>query len=204
MKSFYFLLTALVVLAACNKNNKEIIEDPQPEAAFTRTIDYTLKNSINKASYNGNALVESRASVDGNQILISLSVMPKEPGTTGDAISFRIDKSLLQQGLQNTYSVDGQTTPIVQNTRYLYMVEKQEGGFWSSIHETSMGLNMEGNLVVASYDADRKLLTGSFHVVIKDLISDPTRYRSGGPVDPMDRNTVTITGTFKNVKLLTE
>ena len=84
------------------------------------------------------------------------------------------------------------------------MVEKPEGGFWSSINETSMGLQMEGSFNITGYDAKRQLLSGYFDVVIKDLISDPLNYNRVSTIDPANLNTVTITGTFSNVKLATE
>jgi hypothetical protein len=205
MKLFFSLFATALLFASCSKNPKETVTDPAAEAAFTRTVVYTNQNNLQiTASYNNNQLLQTRANIDGNQLVVGLYVMPLQPGNTGDGIFFRIDKSFLQQGLQNTYAVGGQTTPAVQNTRYTFMVEKPEGGFWSSIHETGMGLQMQGSLTITEYNANRKLMSGTFNVVIKDLISDPLNYNRVSTIDPINLNTVTLSGTFTNVKLATE
>lgn len=204
MKSFFSLLATVVLFTACEKK-PEHVPDPAPEAAFTRTVVYTNQNnSQNKVSYSGNATVNARAGIDGEQFYVGMSVMPLLPGTSGDGIWFKLDKNVLQQGLVNTYNVDGLTAPIVPYTRYVHMVERPEGGFWSSIHETSMGLKMEGTLTITDYNADRKLLSGYFNVVIKDLIHDPLQYNRVSTVDPINLNTTTITGTFSNLKIESE
>ena len=205
MKRLFSLLAVALLFASCTKNTKETVADPAVEGAFTRTVVYTNQNnSQNRASYSGNAMVTTRAGFDGNAIFVGLHVMPIERGTVGDGIFFKIDKSFLQQGLTGAYSVSGQTIPAVQSTRYIHMVEKPEGGFWSSINETNMGVQMEGTFNITSFDAKRQLLSGYFNVVIKDLISDPLNYNRVSTIDPANLNTVTITGTFSNVKLATE
>ena len=205
MKPFLSLLTFAVLLTSCSKKIKQTVADPKAEAAFTRTVVYpNQNNSENKVSYSGHALVTPRAGIEGDLLYVGMYVMPVSPGTSGDGIWFKLDKRFLAQGLQQTYSVDGQTTPALRDTRYTHMVEKQEGGFWSSIHETSMGLKMEGTLTIAAYDAARKLVSGAFTVVIRDLINDPLKYNGYAQVDPINKNTVTITGTFRHVKLSDE
>lgn len=201
MKLFYFLLASTLLFTACSKKTKTEIIDPAPEAAFTRTINYTQLNSIYTASYSGNNLLEAKALLDGNEILLGLFATPKVNGTTGDGVAFKISKSFLQGGLTGTYHLDAQTAPAVLSARYNHMWQKENGGFWSSIHETSMGLQIEGTLTIATYNADRKLLSGSFQMVIRDLISDPMRYDGPSTIDPMKLSTVTLTGTFTNLKL---
>ncbi len=205
MKRLYSLLAIVVLFAACKKNNKETIVDSPAAGEFTRTIVYTNQNnSTLKASYSGNGIVEASARIEGNLMYVGLTAMPKANGTTGDGVWFTLDKTFLQQGLAGNYNLDAQTAPAVTSARYNHMWQKENGGFWASIHETSMGLKMEGILNISSYNAERKLISGYFNLVIKDLISDPMRYDGPSTIDPQKLNTVTVTGTFDNVKIATD
>ena len=201
MKLFYSVLAAALLLTACEKKTKTETADPTPEAALSRSINYTQLNSVLTANYSGNNLLQAQALIDGDQIIVGLFATPKVNNTTGDGVAFKLAKAHLQTGLAGTYNLDAQTAPAVQSARYNHMWQKENGGFWSSIHETSMGLKIEGTLTIATYDADRKLLTGSFNMVIRDLISDPMRYDGPSTIDPTKVSTVTVTGTFKNLKL---
>lgn len=201
MKFFFFLLATSLLFTACEKNTPTEVADPAAEGTLTRTIDYTRLGSTNTASYSGNHLIETQALIDGNEIILGLFATPKVANTMGDGVAFKIDKSYLQQGLAGTYHLDAQTAPAVLSARYNHMWQKENGGFWSSIHETSMGLQIEGTLTITTYQADRKLLSGSFNMVIKDLVSDPMRYDGPSTIDPMKLSTVTLTGTFSNLKL---
>lgn len=204
MKHFFSLLTLVTLLTACEKKIDQIVEDPVPEGTIIRTINYTNQNTVKTASYSGNQIVDARAVIEGDRIILGVFATPKVNNTQGDGIAFKIDKAYLQQGIERAYNLDAQTAPAVASARYNYMVQKADGGFWSSIHETSMGLKMEGNLTITDYNAERKLLSGSFNMVIKDLINDPTKISNSNPIDPINLNTVTIIGTFTNLKLVTE
>ena len=205
MKPFFSLLTLVIFLTACTKKTKETIVDPPAEGAFTRTIVYSNQNnSTLKSSYAGNVVVETRARLQDNLLHLSVFATPKVPGTTGDGVAFAIDKSFLQQGLVGNYNLDAQTAPAVASARYNHMWLKEAGGFWSSIHETNMGLQMEGIFNISSYNRERQLVSGYFNLVIKDLISDPMRYDGPSTIDPQKLSTVTVTGTFDHVKIETD
>lgn len=205
MKRLFSLLAVALLFAACTKNTKETVIDPAPEGAFTRTIVYPNQNNSSfTASYSGNALVDASARLEGNLIYLGLVAMPKTNGTTGDGVWFTLNKAFLQQGLVGSYNLDAQTAPAATSVRYNHMWQKEAGGFWASIHETSMGLKMEGTLHITQYNADRQLVSGYFNLVIKDLISDPMRYDGPSTIDPLKQNNITLTGTFNHIKLVTE
>lgn len=204
MKRFFSLVTLVALLSACEKKIERIIEDPAPEGTLIRTINYTNQNTVKTASYSGNLVVEAQAALEGNHILLGVFATPKVANTEGDGVAFKIDKVYLQQGLERTYNLDAQTAPAVVSARYNYMFQKAEGGFWSSIHETTTGLKMEGTLTITDYNAERKLISGAYNMIIKDLVNDPTQISNSNPIDPINLNTVTVNGTFTNLKLMAE
>jgi len=204
MKRLFFLLSAVVLFTACQKKEHPII-DPAAEGAFTRTIVYpNQNNATHKASYSGNVTVNASARIENNLIYLGLVAMPPYNGSTGDGIYFTLHKSFLDKGLVGNYNLDAQTAPAATAVRYNHMWQKENGGFWASIHETSMGLKMEGTLNISAYNAERQLISGSFNLMIKDLISDPMRYDGPSHIDPLKQSNITLTGTFENVKLKTD
>ena len=59
----------------------------------------------------------------------------------------------------------------------------------------------EGKLTITAYDSKRKLISGDYEVKARNLINDPTVQSVGQPIDPVNQCDLTVSGSFKHVKL---
>jgi hypothetical protein len=188
-------------LTACNKPPVEqTLPDPEPVSTFTRTVRYTNRGTQSTAAYDAAFKIQNLATVENGQVQLAFLANPTVAGTSGDAVVFNINAVHLQTGLAATYAFQHPTRPVTLG-RYTYTYHESDGSTWGSITDTKMGVHFEGTLIIDSYDPVRKLMSGTYQAVVKDLINDPLTRSIAAPIDPANLCDVTLTGTFNNVKL---
>ena len=197
--AFLFLIVTSMI-SACTKPVKPV-PDPQPGCVFSRTITYVNTGNIKTVSYAPSYKVQAQAIRQDNLIYLGFIAAPTTNASAGDGIAFCIDAAHLQNGLAKTYNLSAQA-PVVISCRYSYTYRKDDGNSWSSFTDTGIGTIFEGTLVIDNYDAARKLISGSFNVLIKNLINDPTKNNTGSPIDPKDLCNVSVAGSFQHIKLV--
>lgn len=197
MNKLTSLLLAAVLLTACSK--KEI--DPQPSPADTtpvvtmaRTLTFPTAASLNNDTSYVAAAMTSRGVLGPDGLGLSF-----EPRVGRDAISFGISAAALTPAVTGTYPIiDRRQLPgAAASASYSFRVARnlqQSGEFliWSSTH------TMPGQLVITSYDALRRLVSGSYEMSIDNLqnITDRASVPMAAPLCNLR-----VTGTFANVKL---
>ena len=203
MRKHSFFLAAITALLFSSCDKQVCVEptpDPEPASAFTRTIMYTNRGTVNEAAYDAAFKMEARAVVENNELLVAFIAGGKTPGSVGDAIAFRLQPSSGPSNPVKTYRFNAPADAI-RYARYTHTQHDADGSIRGSITDSEMGVRFEGFLKVESYDAARKLISGTYQAEIKGLISDPLKSRTSGPIDPMDQCDVTISGSFRNVKV---
>ena len=195
MNKLASLLLAAVLLTACSKKEA----DPQPAPApavradITRTFTYPGNSGFDTALTYTQKTLQIRGQLDATKLLLFF-----DAPEGSDNLAFTIPAVALAAGLPGTYALrDRQNSPgKVVETDYTYKIVNTPSV--SSFHlYASARNNMTGRVIITAYDAQRRLLNGSFEMTM-DGVSDP-REDFPSPM-PMPCN-VKVTGSFENLKL---
>ena len=196
----FLALLCLIAATSCRKPVEEI-PDPVAESSLARTIVLSNQgNLVKEALYMNTAQLKVNAGVEAGQLFFFFDATPSADNSTGDALLLTINASHLETGLVNTFTFD-QATATSLHARYVYAVRHSSGDAWSSITDSRFGVVFEGKLIVTAYDAKRKLISGLYEIKAKNLINDPTVRSVGAPIDPLNQCDLTVSGSFKHVKL---
>ncbi len=127
---------------------------------------------------------------------LSLYFAPKE-GL--DAISFLIAADKLTAGVLGTYSLKSQPDPNpgAVTTRYTLYSKNTTGSSAGVIYGSSWNI-MLGELKITSYDASRRLISGSYSLQMDNL---PNPFDGGVNNTEKEHCNLKVTGTFTHVKL---
>ena len=199
-----FQLTSLILMFAlfsCKKNPIQPEPDPEPAGTLARTLVFPNQGGLVKqAHHNEISKPETIATKADGRLSIGIIITPKTINTAGEAIVLAIDESHLQNGLIKDYDYINPLSRIVL-TRYTYSYMENSGDIWGSFTDSQAGVQFEGVLHITGYDKDRKLLSGSYSIMAKGLINDPTIKGIAGPIDPVNQCDLTVNGTFTNIKI---
>lgn len=196
----FLALLCLIAASSCRKPVEEI-PGPVAESSLVRTIVLSNQgNLVKEALYMNTAQLKVNAGVEAGQLFFFFDATPSADNSTGDALLLTINASHLETGLVNTFTFD-QATATSLHARYVYAVRNSSGDAWSSITDSRFGVVFEGKLIVTAYDAKRKLISGLYEIKAKNLINDPTVRSVGAPIDPLNQCDLTVSGSFKHVKL---
>lgn len=196
----YLVLICLVAVSSCRKP-VEAITDPVAESSLSRVILLPNQgNFVKQALYINTDQLKLRAGIEADQLFFFFDAAPSVNNSTGDALLLSINASNLATGLVKTYSFN-QAAPTSLHVRYVYSSRQSSGDIWSSITDSRFGVVFEGELVITGYDSKRKLISGHYEIKAKNLINDPTVQSVGSPIDPINQCNLTLSGSFKNVKL---
>lgn len=196
----FLALICLIAASSCRKPVEEI-PDPITESNLSRVILLPNQgNLVKQAIYINSDQLKLRAGIEGDQLFFFFDAAPSVNNSTGDALLLSISASNLEAGLVKTYTFD-QATPSSLQVRYVYSSRQSSGDIWSSITDSRLGVVFEGKLIITEYDSKRKLISGRFEIVAKNLINDPTVQSVGQPIDPINQCDLTVSGSFKYVKL---
>ena len=197
-------LTSLILILAlfsCKKNPIQPEPDPEPIGSLTRSLVFPNQGGLVKhAHYNEVSKPETIATKADGRLSIGIIITPKEINSAGEAIVLAIDESHLQNGLIKDYDYVNTSSRIVL-TRYTYSYMENSGDIWGSFTDSQTGVQFEGVLHITGYDKYRKLIKGSYSIIAKGLINDPTKKGIAGPIDPLNQCDLTVSGTFTNVKI---
>ena len=197
--TLFFVLIWLIAAVSCRKPVEEI-PDPLTESSLSRVIVLPNQGNLIKQSlYINSEKLKLRAGVENDQLFFFFDATPTVNNSTGDALLLTINASNLTTGLVKTYSFN--QTSLAMHARYVYLSQQSTGDVWSSITESRLGIVFEGNLTITAYDPKRKLISGQYEIKAKNLINDPTIQSVGQPIDPINQCDLTVSGSFKNVKL---
>lgn len=197
--TLFFVLIWLIAAVSCRKPVEEI-PDPLTESSLSRVIVLPNQGNLIKQSlYINSGKLKLRAGVENDQLFFFFDATPTVNNSTGDALLLTINASNLTTGLVKTYSFN--QTSSAMHARYVYLSQQSTGDVWSSITDSRLGIVFEGNLTITAYDPKRKLISGQYEIKAKNLINDPTIQSVGQPIDPINQCDLTVSGSFKNVKL---
>jgi len=199
-----FQLTSLILtlaLFSCKKNPIQLEPNLEPAGSLTRTLVFPNQGGLVKlAHYNEFSKPETIATKADGRLSIGIIITPKTINSAGDGIVLAIDESHLQNVLIKDYDYINPSSRIVL-TRYTYSYMENSGDIWGSFTDSQTGVQFEGVLHITAYDKERKLLSGSYTVMAKGLINDPTIKGIAGPIDPVNQCDLTVSGTFTNLKI---
>ncbi|MEJ8844542.1 hypothetical protein WG954_19270 [Lacibacter sp. H375] len=196
----FLVLICLVAVSSCRKPVEEIT-DPVTESSLSRVILLpNQSNFVKQALYINTDQLKLRAGIEADQLFFFFDAAPSVNNSTGDALLLSINASNLATGLVKTYSFN-QAAPTSLHARYVYSSRQSSGDIWSSITDSRFGVVFEGELVITGYDSKRKLISGHYEIKAKNLINDPTVQSVGSPIDPINQCNLTLSGSFKYVKL---
>ena len=203
MNRFILFLALLCIIAAssCRKPVEEI-PDPVTESSLSRVILLPNQgNFVKQALYINTNLLKPSAGVEADQLFFFFDATPTVNNSAGDALLLTINAAHLETGLVKTYTFD-QSSATAMHARYVYFVNQLNGSSWSGITDSRFGVVFEGKLTITAYDSKRKLISGDYEVKARNLINDPTVQSVGQPIDPVNQCDLTVSGSFKHVKLL--
>jgi hypothetical protein len=202
MNRVYLFIALLFLIAAtsCRKPVEEM-PDPVPQTSLFRVIELPNQNNLLKQSaYVNTDLLKTTTGVQGDQLFFFFDASPEVNNSAGDALLLTINASNLETGLVKKYSF-GLPEPASMHARYVYSFREGSGSTWSSFTDSRFGVVFEGELVITAYDAERKLISGHYEVKARNLINDPTVQSVGQPIDPLNQCNLTVSGSFKHVKM---
>lgn len=195
MKNLAPLLLAAVLFTACAKKDADPLPaDPSPETTMARTLVFPTAGSLNNDTTYLASVMTSDGQLDNAQLVVAFS-----PQVGRDAIRFTVPKAALTPSLLGSYKIVGvQRSPgTVASVYYNFHVARnlKDSGSFLIFGETN---NTSGQLVITSYDASRRLLGGTYEMVINDMqnITDKFSVPNAPPLCNLR-----TTGTFTNLKL---
>lgn len=194
MKTLLAILLTAALATGCAKKES----DPQPtqaavQAEMTRT--FTFPNNSNFDA--GLSYTQHSMSVVGRQDAKELLLAFDVP-EGNDHITFKIPSSALSANLLGTYLVrDRQNSAAtVVETQYSYTSLRVPGSTSGQLYFSSNN-SMVGKVVIAAYDSQRRLLAGSFEMVMNGVNDPRERFPSTTPA----QCNVKVVGKFEGLKL---
>ena len=196
MKSFiYFLLliTGLLSAAGCSsKQDDPTPRDPEAVVSLQRTISYPSGSLSAQVQEYSQLTLQTKlaAQADGSAQLSFMALTGKEK------VVLTIPQSLFSTGQTGSYALKNRFDPQGSfSASYTYYVVNRPG----EIHFHGYSVHqMQGKLTVASYDAQRRLLSGTYHLILPDVAAPNNESLSN--VNAL-RSRVELVGSFENLKL---
>ena len=196
----FLALVCLIVASSCRKPVEEL-PDPVAESSLSRVIFLPNQgNLVKQALYFNSDQLKPRGGIEADQLFFFFDAAASVDNSTGDALLLSINASNLETGLVKTYTFDA-AGPTSMQARYVYSSRQSSGDILSSITDSRFGVVFEGQLIITEYDSKRKLISGWYEIVAKNLINDPTVKSVGAPIDPINQCDLALSGSFKNLKL---
>jgi hypothetical protein len=200
MKLFTLFFIAAIGFVSCKKNPPPQ-PDPEPSSSINRMLVFPNQGGLVKsASYNEASKASVSAVLANGRLSISIFADPKQVNTNGDGIRLAIDASHVSSQLAKDYDFINPSARILQ-ALYVYSFMDSPGIMWSSLTDSQTGVQYEGILHINKYDKERKLISGSYTILAKNLINDPTIKNIGAPIDPANLCNLELNGDFANVKI---
>lgn len=195
-------LFALVAFCACTKPSI-----PPPPAPPVYTAKTTLKRTLHIAgtlqsdtTYLQGDSVQTKAYYMGSRLVVLLPFdTEKGSNTYRDVLSFVKDTAQLPAGRTGTYSLNSADYPACWITSYSIEFVHLDGYKEFRYAETELGQEVKGEFKIDSYNPATGLISGSYKALISSLAYNMAK---SYPVLTTRPASVTIEGTFKDVKLL--
>lgn len=202
MKKYFpaFLLLGIlsITITSCKKQTKETVTLPAAEGSFIRNLVFTNQVNVEKNAAYGKSVVKTAATVSDGHLQIRLYTTSNAAGAVSESVTLYIKQSHLVNNLAKGYTF-GTIEPALDRIFYAYSFNESVTYTWSSLTDSETGVVFQGLLNITSYDAKNKLISGSFDVRAKRLITDPTKKQIAEPIDPLNQCDLFLTGTFSNV-----
>jgi hypothetical protein len=190
----------MLLVSSCRKEKPAAVSLPSPEANLIRNLVFTNLTNVEKNSSYGATVTKMSTGVEDGKLFLHLEAGETTPGRSAESVRLYINASHLAAGLAKGYTF-GQTEPALKRIFYSYSFNESATSTWGSITDSGFGVVFEGLLNITSHDVKNKLISGSFQVKAKRLLNDPTVKSIAAPIDPANQCDLTLTGSFKNVKL---
>ncbi len=193
MKKNALLLAAAFLLAACAKKEAPPA-DPAPATTLARTLTFPKATSLSNDTTYAQPAMTSTGQLDGQGLRVGFA-----PRVGRDVIQFTVPAAALVPAVVGSYElVDRSRSPgTAASVAYSFLLARNLASSGSFLIDGE-SYATRGQLLITAYDAPRRLLSGSFEMVIDDLQNITDKYSV--PNAPPLCN-LKVTGTFTNLKL---
>ncbi|AYA37870.1 hypothetical protein D3Y59_12950 [Hymenobacter oligotrophus] len=191
MKTLALLLlpaAALLTATSCSKDSVKPKPDPAVELGMQRSFHFTADNTHRDTTFASGAM-ESLAARTSQEMYLCFG-----PAAGADYINLKLDPRQMPSNFVGTYSLDSNTGAVY--SRYLYRRITPSG--YSASILSSDAHPTTGTLTISHYDAERKLISGSYTAQFTGVY-DPTSTSTNHT--QLRRCNLSLSGTFENVKL---
>ncbi|HEX4957933.1 MAG TPA: hypothetical protein VFV46_07125 [Lacibacter sp.] len=197
---FLLLVGINLTHGSCKKQSNNVVMLPPAEASLIRNLVFTKQTNVEKNVSYGASQVKTTAGTDNGNFFIRLYTESNIPGTASESVVLYINESHLTSNLAKGYSF-GTIEPALKRVYYTYTFHESGTSSWTSITDSGIGVVFQGVLNITSYDEKNKLVSGSYLLKARKLITDPTIKSIAEPIDPMNECDLTLTGDFSNIRI---
>ncbi len=185
------LLAFSLLISACQKDN-----DPQPqsnlpeaEVKLQRATTYLSTSRYDNEQGYSQKTLQNTAVLDSDKLQLDFDATEGK-----DAISFTVPRASLSAAFTGTYELRSSASPAAPTISVYTFYRSRATGFINS----ATYRDIRGQLTITAYDAQRKLLTGTYKGRLENIVDPADSSTSSG--DALRCN-VEITGSFTNLKV---
>ena len=192
------LLSSVGFTACADKEEAPAPTAPDPAAAFelSHYFDFATTAPGGGTSHSGAGMVHPSKDIAGTARLDAPSkTLVLNFKAAPDEVYFEVDQLQLRPGWTGTYALRCQSRPTDPVfVSYLHTQSAQVGT--SILRLSDWTQQLDGNVTITAYDAQRQLVSGSYEVTAPNQRDPSTPANPGGPLC-----TVLLTGKFTNLKV---
>ncbi len=196
----YTFCVLAVSLISCKKQKEAPLVLPAAEASLIRNLVFPNQSNTEKNVSYGTSDVKVATGTEDGQFYIRLAAESSVVGKASEYVTLYINASHIIPNLAKGYTF-GSVEPALNRVYYTYLFNESATGTWGSATDSKTGVVFEGLLNITAHDSKNKLISGSFTVKARRLINDPTVKNLATPIDPANQCDLTLSGTFKNVRI---
>ena len=205
MKNIAIFLFAATSLAGCSKKEA----DPQPTVIAPTPIQAATIN----VAFDYYATGTSPASIQSLSLLATKPMYQQFPDRlqiklealnsnnfVQDRVLFAIPVSRQKAGLVGTYTLASQPDAGLGEVLVTYTRPSNSTSAFDNVYGTNSA-RLEGNVAITSYDAGRRLISGSYTVKVINVKGPFSFLDTSSASDPRRDGDLRLTGTFTELPL---
>lgn len=205
MKNIASLALAAILLSACSKKEA----DPQPQPAVPAPVQAATINVAFDYYATGNSPASTQ----------SLSLLAAKPtykaladrlevkleslnslNFVEDRVQFVIPISRQKTGLMGSYTLASQPDASLGEVLVTYTRPSNSSSAYSNVYSGNQS-RLEGSFIITSYDASRRLISGSYTVKALTVKGPFSFLGVGSASDPRRDGDLRLSGTFQELPL---
>jgi hypothetical protein len=117
-----------------------------------------------------------------------------------DEVDFIIPKGRQRAGIVGTYTISSQPDAAAGDVQASYLRPSNNGDMWLNFFSSNNNM-VGGSLVITSYNATRRLISGTYTLIVKDMKDPYTFIGYNSAADTRRAGNVRVAGTFEEVPL---